>query len=462
MILTCSACSTRFLVDPALLGAEGRMVRCAKCGHQWKQALPEDVAKDSAESPAEEITAPPLETGPRTIPAGAELPSFPQKSTRRNTAIGWVVLAVVVIGVLGGGTIARDQIVALWPPAAKLYETVGLAVEPVPFDLALRNVKHSQRTEDGVPVLIIEGEVKNNSKYAYSMSGHTLPALANEDCAMWRALQARPICRDADVPATMVAAAPGPEESEVLAMVLGVAPAAGGSMASETATTEPHDEFEATAAALAATLVADESQVAEAMVTAAPEPDGSEVPEMVLGVAPAAGGPMAPETAKAETPAVTALAANRPTATWATKPEPLAATTETPATTAAPADRGTAAKPVQLATLAARLPEREAKPKPGRFVVLGSYLKEANARDAMKRGHDFAPRMVRVRVHGRLFHRVVSGPYAPDSVGTIRRILITEGFRDAWTATLCQNTLRRAPCRTAPARLNVSTNSPAS
>ncbi len=315
-------------------------------------------------------------------------------------------------------------------------------------------------------MLIIEGEVKNISKYAYSVSGHTLPALANEDCAMWRALQARSICRDADVPATMVAAAPGPEESEVLAVVLGVAPAAGGSMAPETATTELHDEFEATAAAFAAVSEPGESEVAEAMVTAAPEPDGSEVPEMVLGVAPAAGAPMAPEIAKAETPAempaVTALAANRPTATWATKPEPLAATTETPATAAAPADRGTAAKPVQLATLAARLPEREAKPKPGRFVVLGSYLKEANARDAMKRGHDFAPRMVRVRVHGKLLHRVVSGPYAPDSVGTMRRILIAEGFRDAWTATLCQDTLRLAPCRTAPAPLNFSTNSPAS
>ncbi len=103
-----------------------------------------------------------------------------------------------------------------------------------------------------------------------------------------------------------------------------------------------------------------------------------------------------------------------------------------------------------------------AKPKLGRFVVLGSYLKEAEARDAMKRGHDFAPRMVRVRVHGKLFHRVISGPYARESIVTMRRTLIGEGFRDAWTATLCQDTLRLAPCRTAPAPLNFSTNSPAS
>ncbi len=104
----------------------------------------------------------------------------------------------------------------------------------------------------------------------------------------------------------------------------------------------------------------------------------------------------------------------------------------------------------------------EAKPKPGRFIVLGSYLNEANARDAMKRGHEFQPRMVRVRVHGRRFHRVVSGPYARSSIATMRRTLIGKGFPDAWTTILCQSTLRLAPCPTARGPLNVPTNPPAS
>ncbi len=66
--------------------------------------------------------------------------------------------------------------------------------------------------------------------------------------------------------------------------------------------------------------------------------------------------------------------------------------------------------------------------------------------------------MVRVRVHGRLFHRVVSGPYARSSIATMRRTLIGEGFPDAWTATLCQDTLSLAPCRTARGSLNVFAN----
>ncbi len=173
MILSSSACSTRFMVDPALLGPEGRMVRCAICGHQWTQTPSADLAEDavtgSLEDPAEDTASPPLEAGPRAMPVGSDLPAFPRKPTRRGTAIGWVALAAVVIAVLGGGTVARNEIVAVWPPAAQLYELAGLEVESLPFGLELRNVKHSQRTEDGVPVLIIEGEVKNISKFTYEV-----------------------------------------------------------------------------------------------------------------------------------------------------------------------------------------------------------------------------------------------------------------------------------------------------
>ena len=104
------------------------------------------------------------------------------------------------------------------------------------------------------------------------------------------------------------------------------------------------------------------------------------------------------------------------------------------------------------------MPKSEAKPKRGRFVVLGSYFKEAHARAAMKLGREFQPRMARVRVRGRLYYRVVSGPYARSSIATMRRTLIGEGFPDAWAATLCQETLRLTPCGTAPAPFDVSTN----
>lgn len=37
MILTCPSCSARYLIAADALGAEGRTVRCGKCGNSWEQ-----------------------------------------------------------------------------------------------------------------------------------------------------------------------------------------------------------------------------------------------------------------------------------------------------------------------------------------------------------------------------------------------------------------------------------------
>ena len=37
MILTCPACTMRYLVAEGAVGSDGRRVRCAHCGHQWFQ-----------------------------------------------------------------------------------------------------------------------------------------------------------------------------------------------------------------------------------------------------------------------------------------------------------------------------------------------------------------------------------------------------------------------------------------
>ena len=38
MIIACPACTTRYVVPDSAIGADGRMVRCAKCRHSWFQA----------------------------------------------------------------------------------------------------------------------------------------------------------------------------------------------------------------------------------------------------------------------------------------------------------------------------------------------------------------------------------------------------------------------------------------
>lgn len=168
MILSCSACSTRYLVDPALLGPDGREVRCAKCGHQWIQKPPEDEPQPA--------NLPPLEPEIRSIPeseaaaietaspfASANLPGFPRPAPRRGSAVAWLVL-LLLLGVAVGSFLARNEIVAAWPPTARLFDALGVpATSNLGAGIELRNVTSARQEEDGAPVLVIQGEVANTS-----------------------------------------------------------------------------------------------------------------------------------------------------------------------------------------------------------------------------------------------------------------------------------------------------------
>jgi len=88
MIITCPRCSTRYVIDPAVLVPNGRAVGCSNCGHHWTQApstpasTPEDAAPpahpeppaSSSETPPEEVaeTASPLEEIPPEQPPDTE------------------------------------------------------------------------------------------------------------------------------------------------------------------------------------------------------------------------------------------------------------------------------------------------------------------------------------------------------------------------------------------------------
>lgn len=159
MIVTCSSCSKRYLVDARALGAAGRNVRCAACGHTWFQTPPDDA--------------------PQTIPLAA-IPDLPSgfdvagerrertqlpavaRSRGRSQLIASGIVALVLIGLAWGLIAARASVMALWPASARLYTIIGYG--PSMADLGLR-VKFavSRSVDNGVPVVVVDGDVTNVS-----------------------------------------------------------------------------------------------------------------------------------------------------------------------------------------------------------------------------------------------------------------------------------------------------------
>ncbi|HZH26749.1 MAG TPA: MJ0042-type zinc finger domain-containing protein [Azospirillaceae bacterium] len=160
MIISCSVCSTRFLVDAKAIGPEGRRVRCGSCGNTWVQTVPPEA------TPAPEIILEPPPDRIRPIPPGSNLPVVIPPKRRKGPVIGWTAAGLVAGALAVGLVFARHEIVETWPPAAAAYEVVGLEVEAIGTGLSLQNVRSEQRMDNGTPVLALTGQVANVSDKA--------------------------------------------------------------------------------------------------------------------------------------------------------------------------------------------------------------------------------------------------------------------------------------------------------
>lgn len=185
MMLTCPSCGARFRVKPEMFAAGPRLVRCARCRHEWRgRPDPDSEAEDAAsaapvavdEAPEEDAAAeslPPAEadaaaedaaaeddgedagddgtaddpgsaeTEPEPTPGrrepvfdtipGAARPADddfrPAERTEKRRTPAWVwggwalILAVLVFTALALAFL-RGPIVNAWPPSARLFDRI--------------------------------------------------------------------------------------------------------------------------------------------------------------------------------------------------------------------------------------------------------------------------------------------------------------------------------------------------
>lgn len=149
MIVRCSACKTRYLVDLSALGETGRRVRCTNCGHVWHQSPAADAPKvsDSVASPV------PLDRPPAWA--------------------GWAAAGLFVVAALAGLALARNAIVDCWPGTVSIYDAVGLPIQtPQAQGLRVVDVQSERVQEADRTILLVRGLVENTTD-----KGRRLPPL---------------------------------------------------------------------------------------------------------------------------------------------------------------------------------------------------------------------------------------------------------------------------------------------
>ncbi len=149
MIVRCSACTTRYRIDPAALGVAGRKLRCTRCGHVWLE-LPS--------------------AGAVAAPRPSDVTASPAPPRRRSA---WLAAGLVVAIVLAGLALARNPIVDTWPDTVRAYDAVGLWIAlPRADGLRVVDVESERVRDEDRTVLLVRGSIENAAG-----ERRTLPAL---------------------------------------------------------------------------------------------------------------------------------------------------------------------------------------------------------------------------------------------------------------------------------------------
>jgi predicted Zn finger-like uncharacterized protein len=175
VIVSCPACATRFSLDASLLGPNGRNVRCAKCGHRWRQQAPEQVeslaAEVAASEPATATPAPQQTMAPGLAallggqaaatprPATVVVPPKlkPQAPARQIGMWPWVLAAGILCGLAVAAYFYQDPISRMVPGADSVYALLGMGSDDPARELEIGNLKSEQRSG----LIAVRGDVYN-------------------------------------------------------------------------------------------------------------------------------------------------------------------------------------------------------------------------------------------------------------------------------------------------------------
>lgn len=151
MILQCSNCGSRFVVDPDAIGIAGRRVRCGRCRHEWwARATPEELA-----------APPPTPSQPTPAAADTQPPALPVPPKRRRFhRFGWALFVIVVAAIVGTAA-WREQIMLRYPATQKVYAAFGVQPRDLADGISIVDIFLGSQVDAGAVMLVVEGRIEN-------------------------------------------------------------------------------------------------------------------------------------------------------------------------------------------------------------------------------------------------------------------------------------------------------------
>jgi hypothetical protein len=150
------------------------MGRCTSCSHRWfvahdaldvvedrEDSFSDALLEDQAPLDARPAAPPPLDRAPALAGADMAGAGRPEPLGSRSTAatVGWLAVLLILL-VLTGLVLGRNEVVALAPQTAPLYQRMGLPVTQA-IGLEISGIVSERLAGEDGDVLRITGSVQN-------------------------------------------------------------------------------------------------------------------------------------------------------------------------------------------------------------------------------------------------------------------------------------------------------------
>ncbi len=195
------------MIDEKVLLPNGRLVRCTKCKHSWREMVPDDAEKGAENQPSDkpktnvEQASPPegsssaLENTSKgsenldekeeglDLAINKKRPKSRQNARNKNLPAlqkqqksdkaGWIILTSFLTLITCAFLLLPSKVVEYWPSSAELYKKINIDPSarhkgsetkekiPVSSYFLIKHLKGQPTLQNGVNILTISGEIHN-------------------------------------------------------------------------------------------------------------------------------------------------------------------------------------------------------------------------------------------------------------------------------------------------------------